>query len=246
MSQWGGTYYQMTFTSASSMSKLLYESIMNINCFVMTIVVCSMTMAIWSGMLVGHCRKWLKYELLEAIWTAVPALLIWWISSMSFFVLYTNAEHKEPTYFYSVITGHQWYWTYQYALVNEKKEFFGFEHDSYGLLLDEPSSSDDETVLSKGDMYLMDVDLPFVIPQGMPGELLVASDDVIHSWSVPALGITVDAVPGRLNRSPILAKTVGVAYGHCRELCGVNHHAMPIVVEIVTPKTYMKFMEQDS
>nr|BAD69571.1 cytochrome oxidase subunit 2 [Lingula anatina] len=243
MSQWGSTYFQMNLSMAASLSKLLYECIMTINCFVLTTVVCGLAMALSSGRVVGHCRKYLKNELLEAIWTVVPAFLIYLIASMSFYVLYMNGEHKEPTLFHSVITGHQWYRTYQYAMIDEMGKFFGFEHDSYALLNDVPSTSDDDTVLSKGDTYLLDVDAPFVIPQGMPGELLVTSDDVIHSWSVPALGITVDGVPGRLNRSPILASTVGVAYGHCRELCGVNHFMMPICVEIVTPATYLKFMK---
>nr|YP_011017987.1 cytochrome c oxidase subunit 2 [Lingula reevii]WQG15350.1 cytochrome c oxidase subunit 2 [Lingula reevii] len=231
-------------SSSAALSQWLFEFIMTVNCGVFSIVLSSFVMAVSCGHLVGHCRKWVKYELLEWTWTVIPALLVAWIASASFYVLYANGEHKEPTLFHSVITGHQWYWSYKYGKVTDG-EFKGFEHDSYGLLLDAPDGEADVTSLERGDMYLMSVDAPFVMPCKVPGELLVTSDDVIHSWSVPALGLTIDAVPGRLNRSSIYATTPGVAYGHCRELCGVNHHAMPIVVEIISASTYLKFLDTE-
>lgn len=70
---------------------------------------------------------------------------------------------------------------------------------------------------------------------------LVTSADVLHSWSVPSLGIKIDACPGRLNRVPLYIKRVGVFYGQCSELCGILHGFMPIVVESVPYDEYLNF-----
>ncbi|KAI8474484.1 MAG: cytochrome c oxidase subunit IIB [Monoraphidium minutum] len=107
-----------------------------------------------------------------------------------------------------------------------KKAEYNF--DSYMLTDPEP-----------GQLRLLDVDERLVLPTNSLIRMLVTSNDVIHSWAVPALGIKIDAVPGRLNQVWLTIQRPGVFYGQCSELCGANHSFMPIVVEAVTPRQWI-------
>lgn len=104
-----------------------------------------------------------------------------------------------------------------------------YNFDSYMLTDPEP-----------GQLRLLDVDERLVLPTNSLVRLLVTSSDVIHSWAVPALGIKIDAVPGRLNQVWLTIQRPGVFYGQCSELCGANHSFMPIVVEAVTPRQWIQ------
>jgi heme/copper-type cytochrome/quinol oxidase subunit 2 len=91
-----------------------------------------------------------------------------------------------------------------------------------------------------GQLRLLDVDERLVLPTNSLVRLLVTSADVIHSWAVPSLGIKCDAVPGRLNQVWLTINRQGVFYGQCSELCGANHAFMPIVVEAVSPRQFVR------
>lgn len=100
----------------------------------------------------------------------------------------------------------------------------------------QPTNSDPEP----GQLRLLDVDERLVLPTNSLIRLLVTSADVIHSWAVPSLGVKIDAVPGRLNQVWLTIQRPGVFYGQCSELCGANHAFMPIVVEAVTPRQWLR------
>lgn len=114
--------------------------------------------------------------------------------------------------------GHQWYWSYEYS------DFFFSEVDSYMI----PSP-----------LRLLDCDNRLLLPAHTPVRVLVTSADVLHSWTVPVLGIKADAVPGRLNQLALFRDRAGVFFGQCREICGRNHSFIPIVVEILIVKIYI-------
>lgn len=113
--------------------------------------------------------------------------------------------------------GHQWYWSYEYS------DFFLAEVDSYMI----PSP-----------LRLQDCDNRLLLPAQTPVRVLVTSADVLHSWTVPVLGVKADAVPGRLNQLSLYSDRAGVFYGQCREICGRNHSFIPIVVEVLIVKYY--------
>ena len=129
-------------------------------------------------------------------------------------------EIKNPFMTVKII-GHQWYWTYEYGDAAETlQEVVNF--DSYML----PES---ELTVEK-PYRLLEVDNRIVLPLFLQIRLLFTSADVLHSWAVPSLGIKMDACPGRLNQVGLFINRVGIFYGQCSEICGVNHSFMPIVV----------------
>lgn len=104
----------------------------------------------------------------------------------------------------------------------------GHSFDSYMLQDVEP-----------GQLRLLEVDERLVLPTNTLVRVLVTASDVLHSWAVPSLGVKIDAIPGRLNQVWLNINREGVFYGQCSELCGANHSFMPIVVEAVSPRTYL-------
>jgi cytochrome c oxidase subunit 2 len=92
--------------------------------------------------------------------------------------------------------------------------------------------------LKIGQLRLLEVDNRVIVPIQTQVRVLVTAADVLHSFAVPALGIKLDAVPGRLNQTSFFIKRPGVFYGQCSEICGANHSFMPIVIEAVTVQKY--------
>lgn len=172
------------------------------------------------------CRSVTEGQTIETIWTLVPALILLVLALPSLQLLYLLDEVGNPGLTVKRI-GHQWYWSYEYD------DFHGIKFDRYIC----PTSD-----LEKGHYRLLEVDNRAVIPVNTDVRVLVTSGDVIHSWTVPALGIKVDAVPGRLNQLGFLCKSTGVYYGQCSEICGANHSFIPIVVEVVSLPVFIKWM----
>lgn len=158
-------------------------------------------------------RFLLDNQLLEFLWTVLPVLIIFTLAFPSIRILYLMDEIKNPTLTFKAL-GHQWFWRYEYS------DFKLFEFDSY--------------IISGSLVRLLEVDNSLVIPLGLKVRLLIRSFDVLHSWTVPSLGVKVDAVPGRLNQLNFTLNRLGLFYGQCSEICGVNHRFMPIAVERVT------------
>ena len=178
-------------------------------------------------------HKYLNHgTLIELIWTITPALILIGIAFPSFRLLYLLDEVISPTITIKVV-GHQWYWSYEYSdYVNESGE--SIEFDSYMI---------PESDLELGQFRLLDVDNRVVVPVDTHIRLIVTGADVIHSWAVPSLGIKIDAVPGRLNQTSILAERTGTFYGQCSEICGVWHGFMPIAVEAVSVQDYLAWID---
>jgi cytochrome c oxidase subunit 2 len=165
---------------------------------------------------------------IEIIWTIIPRLVVASIAVPSWTLLYstdalpTNGSTNLFDMTLKVI-GRQWYWIYEYGLDLDSDESIRFE--SYMVSTDE---------LQSGDLRLLEVDNRVVVPRNRVIRVLITGGDVIHSWTVPSLGVKCDAIPGRLNQVFFLANREGVYTGQCSELCGAYHRFMPIVVERVS------------
>lgn len=160
--------------------------------------------------------------LLEIVWTAVPVLILVVIAVPSLKLLYF-ADHTKDADMTLKVTGHQWYWSYTYP------DNGNFEFDSTIV---------DEEDLKEGQPRLLTVDESVVLPVNTNVRLLLTSDDVIHNWAVPSLGIKIDTTPGRINETWVSIDEPGDYYGMCSELCGINHGRMPIHIKAVTKEEF--------
>lgn len=130
------------------------------------------------------------------------------------------------------VVGLQWYWKYEYSdFVSETGETI--EYESYII---------PDDMLEEGQLRLLDTDTSIVVPVDTHVRFIVTANDVIHSFTVPSLGIKIDATPGRLNQVSALIQRTGVYYGQCSELCGVNHALMPIKVECVPIADFVEWL----
>nr|NP_443453.1 cytochrome c oxidase subunit II [Stephanolepis cirrhifer]YP_010948249.1 cytochrome c oxidase subunit II [Stephanolepis hispida]WMI35342.1 cytochrome c oxidase subunit II [Stephanolepis hispida]WMI35446.1 cytochrome c oxidase subunit II [Stephanolepis hispida]BAB70459.1 cytochrome c oxidase subunit II [Stephanolepis cirrhifer] len=159
---------------------------------------------------------------IEIIWTILPAIVLILIAFPSIRILYMMDEINSPHLTIKAI-GHQWYWSYEYT------DYEDLAFDSYMA----PTQD-----LTPGQFRLLEVDHRVVLPTESPVRVLVSSEDVIHSWAVPALGVKMDAVPGRLNQTAFTVSRTGLFFGQCSEICGANHSFMPIVVEAIPLKDF--------
>ena len=180
-------------------------------------------------------HKYLNHgTFIELVWTITPALILIAIAFPSFRLLYLLDEVISPTITIKVV-GHQWYWSYEYSdYINESGE--SIEFDSYMI---------PESDLELGQFRLLDVDNKVIVPVDTHIRLIITGADVIHSWAVPSLGIKIDAVPGRLNQTSILAERIGVFFGQCSEICGVYHGFMPICIEAVSIQDYLAWIDSN-
>jgi len=165
---------------------------------------------------------------LEIVWTVVPILVLGVISIFSLKLEYfmDKAQHADMTL---NVTGHQWYWSYQYP-------------DNGNLSFDSNMIQDDQ--LKPGQKRLLDTDNPVVLPVGTTIRILVSGTDVIHSWFVPAFGVQEYAMPGRANESWVRIDREGTYYGECNQICGVNHPFMPIQIQAVSKEAFAKWIEE--
>ena len=163
-------------------------------------------------------------HVLETVWTVVPIVILLFMAFPSLYLLYLIEDISNPSVTIKVV-GHQWYWEYQYSNSWANNSF-----DSYIIHDNENSPL----------LYNLDVDNRLILPTLSTVMFLITSADVIHSWTVPSLGIKTDAIPGRLNYLSSLVPLSGVYYGQCSEICGANHSFMPIVVEYVPISAFLK------
>nr|YP_009048518.1 cytochrome c oxidase subunit II [Aprasia parapulchella]AHL17032.1 cytochrome c oxidase subunit II [Aprasia parapulchella] len=161
-------------------------------------------------------------QAVEMIWTILPAIILILIALPSLRILYLMDEVNDPHLTIKTI-GHQWYWTYEYTDYEE-------------LMFDSYMTPQQE--LTPGTYRLLEVDHHMVVPTESPVRMLVSAEDVLHSWTVPSLGIKTDAIPGRLNQTTFISTRPGLFYGQCSEICGSNHSFMPIVVEVTALKAF--------
>jgi cytochrome c oxidase subunit 2 len=156
---------------------------------------------------------------LEVVWTIVPLLIliaIWW-PSIKLLYYADKAQHADMTL---KVTGHQWYWSYEYP-------------DQGDFAFDSNILSDADAAKAK-EPRLLGVDNPVVIPVGATVRVLITSTDVIHSWYLPSAAVQEYAVIGRTNESWMRFEKTGTFYGQCNQICGINHPFMPIEVKVVS------------
>jgi len=176
--------------------------------------------------------KFSHSSILEIVWTVIPAILLLWLAIPSFNLLYSLDEIIDPALTLKIV-GHQWYWSYEYSDYALLESSDSLNFDSYMI-----STKD----LTKGSFRLLEVDNRVVLPIQTHIRLLVTAADVLHSWAVPSFGIKIDACPGRLSQVSVFLKRIGVYYGQCSEICGVNHGFMPIVVQGVSVSKFIKWI----
>ena len=169
---------------------------------------------------------------IEVIWTLVPVLILVLIAIPS--IALERHQYSPPPADLTVkVTGHQWYWSYEYPAN-------GVTFDSYMLKeANDPTRQKDQRARTDADgPPLLAVDQRVVIPQGKVVKFIVTADDVIHSFAVPAFWIKQDANPGQLHEAWVKVDRPGVYFGQCSELCGARHGFMPIAVEVVSPAEF--------
>nr|ANJ70358.1 cytochrome c oxidase subunit 2 [Colymbetes fuscus] len=175
-------------------------------------------------------RYLLEGQTIEIIWTILPAIILVFIALPSLRLLYLLDEISNPWLTLKSI-GHQWYWSYEYS------DFKKLEFDSYMIPTNE---------LEENGFRLLDVDNRIVLPFNSQIRILVSAMDVLHSWTIPALGVKIDATPGRLNQTNFFINRPGLFYGQCSEICGANHSFMPIVIESVPTNTFINWISKMS
>nr|YP_009987482.1 cytochrome c oxidase subunit II [Soriculus nigrescens]ATN40433.1 cytochrome c oxidase subunit II [Soriculus nigrescens] len=218
--------FQMGLQDATSP---IMEELMNFHDHALMIVFLISTLVLYiiSSMLTTKLThtSTMDAQAVETIWTILPAIILILIALPSLRILYMMDEINNPTLTVKTV-GHQWYWSYEYTDYDE------LNFDSYMI----PT-----TDLKPGDLRLLEVDNRAVLPMEMTVRVLITSEDVLHSWAVPSLGLKTDAIPGRLNQTTLLATRPGLYYGQCSEICGSNHSFMPIVLELVPLKVFEKW-----
>ncbi len=173
--------------------------------------------------------KTTHHTALEIAWTVTPVLLLFIIAIPSMKLL-TDELVVPKSDMTMKVTGKQWFWSYEYP----KDQNGGFAFDSYILKGDD---------LKPGMLRNLAVDNEAVVPVGKTVHLLVTGADVIHEFMIPAFGVRIDAVPGRMNESWFKAEKEGVYYGECSNICGKDHAFMPIAIRVVGEKAYEAWLQ---
>ena len=165
--------------------------------------------------------------LVEVVWTVVPIVILVVIAIPSFRLLYFQRDIPEADMTVKAV-GYQWYWGYEYP------DHGDFAFDSL-MLTDE----------ERGDQpRLLATDTAMVVPVDTTVRVIVTAADVLHAFAMPAFGLKMDAVPGRLNETWFKAEKTGTYYGQCSELCGIRHAFMPIRIEVVSKADFALWVEE--
>lgn len=172
-------------------------------------------------------RFLLSQQIIEIIWTIIPRIILIFIALPSLRLLYLLDEINNPIITLKTL-GHQWYWRYEYS------DFKNLEFDSYIIPINEIINS---------NFRLLDVDNRIILPLNYQVRILVSATDVIHSWTIPALGIKIDGIPGRLNQTNFLINRPGLFFGQCSEICGANHRFIPIIIERINIKSFLNWLK---
>jgi len=171
-------------------------------------------------------KYFLSGQLIEIIWTVFPAVILLFVAFPSLQILYLLDEINNPLITLKTI-GHQWYWQYEYS------NFLNLEFDSY--------MKKDKDLKFR----LLNVDNFIIFPNNSQIRVLTTATDVIHSWTIPRLGVKIDASPGRLNQTNFFVNRLGLFFGQCSEICGANHSFIPIILERTTLNKFLKWIKNN-
>nr|AJR19255.1 cytochrome c oxidase subunit II [Thremma gallicum] len=172
-------------------------------------------------------RFLLEEQLIELIWTIIPAIILIFIALPSLKLLYLLDENNKPIINFKAI-GHQWFWTYEYS------DFKKIKFDSFMI----PQNN-----INLDSFRLLEVDNRLVLPMKTKIRILITSSDVIHSWTIPSLSVKSDATPGRINQANFIINRPGIFFGQCSEICGTNHSFMPIMLESISPNSFINWIK---
>jgi len=161
-------------------------------------------------------------HIVESVWTILPIVVLIFLVYPSIYLLYLVDERRVEFLCTLKVIGHQWYWRYKID------GLFNLEIDSY--------------IDTDRAVRLIDVDNRVIVPAQEHIRALITSTDVLHSWALPSLGVKIDAIPGRLNQFVFIVILNSVIHGQCREICGVNHSFIPIVIESVSLKDLLYWL----
>nr|AAD15685.1 cytochrome oxidase subunit II [Papilio zelicaon] len=175
-------------------------------------------------------RFLLEGQMIELIWTIIPTITLIFIALPSLRLLYLLDELNNPLITLKSI-GHQWYWSYEYS------DFNNVEFDSYMINYNNSNIN---------NFRLLDVDNRIILPMNNQIRIMVTATDVIHSWTIPSLGVKIDANPGRLNQTNLFINRPGIFFGQCSEICGANHSFMPIMIESISIKNFINWINNYS
>src|SRR6056300_1539020 len=216
--------WQMTFQEAATDNMTTITDFNNFLLILMTIITVFVLALLLYVMLRFNAKanptpsKTSHNTLIEVLWTVLPIVILVVIAVPSFRLLYFQRVSPEVEMTVKAV-GYQWYWGYEYP------DHGDFAFDSLML-------NDDE----RGDQpRLLATDTAMVVPVDTTIRVVVTGADVLHSFAMPAFGLKMDAVPGRLNETWFKAEKTGTFYGQCSEICGIRHAFMPIRVEVVEP-----------
>ena len=204
-----------------------HDFILTVLIFILGIVALSMAQILNNKFI---NKSMLEAQALEFIWTVIPALVLVQIALPSLILLYILDDSSFCNLTMKVM-GHQWYWSYEYSDFWRNDKVVEFD----SVIVKEED-------LGLGDFRLLETDNRPVLPYIIQVRTLVRSSDVLHSWTVPALGVKADANPGRLNQLKFLRYRPGVFYGQCSEICGANHSFIPIALEFVNSRDFLKWI----
>ena len=174
----------------------------------------------------------LERQIIECIWTIIPAIILIQIAMPSLLLLYILDESIDRSITIKVL-GHQWYWSYEYTDFWSLRKLNQIEFDSYII-----HSNELESIIFR----LLDVDNRTIVPYNIHIRILISSADVLHAWTVPSLGVKADAIPGRLNQVKFIRQRPGIFFGQCSEICGANHSFIPIVIEIININYFLNWI----
>lgn len=167
---------------------------------------------------------------LEVVWTVLPIVILVVIAIPSYRLLFFADRTTEAEMTMKVI-GNQWFWSYEYP--------------DQEISFDALAKPESEIDVAKGEHRLLETDKHVVLPVDTNIRLLFTANDVIHAWTIPAFGVKLDAMPGRINETWVRVEKEGRYYGQCSELCGVDHSFMPIVVDIVSKEKFQAWVSKE-
>lgn len=218
MPVWGSLYFQDGVSSVIEQLIFFHDYTMIVIIVVMVLVG---YILVESCLISNYNLSIFEGQELEIIWTVLPALFLVFIAFPSLRLLYLIEESE----FYDItikLLGRQWYWSYEYRDFNLKIFDSYIREDSIRIF------------------RILDVDNCLLVPCNSNIRIIISGADVIHSWTIPSLGVKADAVPGRLNQLFLNFNRVGIFFGECSEICGANHRFIPIRMIVFSRNDFLK------
>lgn len=244
----GGTGYQPAVTPVAEDIHWLSNFMHLIMIGIVVLVTALIAYAVWrfSADRNPEPAKFTHNARLEVLWTAIPVVILVIIAIPSLQLLDKQMRTPESDLTIKAI-GNQWYWSYEYPDAEFAFDSFmvapGFSSWD-AVMADDAGREAVEAAGVTRETWLLATDTAVVVPVGATVRLLVTASDVIHSWAMPAFGVKMDGIPGRLNETWFRVDVPGVYYGQCSELCGKDHAYMPITVKAVPQAEYEAWLAE--